>query len=159
MTYRIAGLSRETFARYFAMTTAELARSGARRVTADADRGFPCRVSLEDARRGESLILLNFVSHDVANPYRTAYAIYVREAAREPEAWVDRLPPVFAGRPLSLRGFDLAGDLVCARLTMPGETEQGIRDLFADRRIACIHAHNAAYGCFAARIERHGDDA
>ena len=26
--------------------------------------------------------------------------------------------------------------------------------LFADRRIAYIHAHNAAHGCFAARIER-----
>lgn len=26
--------------------------------------------------------------------------------------------------------------------------------LFADRRIAYIHAHNAAHGCVAARIER-----
>ena len=29
-----------------------------------------------------------------------------------------------------------------------------IRDLFADPAIAYIAAHNAAHGCFAARIER-----
>jgi hypothetical protein len=31
---------------------------------------------------------------------------------------------------------------------------RAIRDLFADPGIAYIDAHNAAYGCFAARIER-----
>jgi hypothetical protein len=44
-----------------------------------------------------------------------------------------------------------------ARLAQPGEVETGITELFANPEIACIHAHNAAYGCFAARIERHGD--
>ena len=32
-----------------------------------------------------------------------------------------------------------------------------IRAMLADERIACIHAHNAAQGCFAARIERYGE--
>src|SRR3546814_9133402 len=46
--------------------------------TATADRGFPCRISLQDAGAGEELILLHHTSHDVATPYRSAYAIYVR---------------------------------------------------------------------------------
>src|SRR3546814_6946529 len=58
MTYAITGLSPEPFAPLFEMSDAELAARGARRVTADADRGFPCRISLEDARAGEELILL-----------------------------------------------------------------------------------------------------
>ncbi|WP_260045546.1 DUF1203 domain-containing protein [Novosphingobium mangrovi (ex Huang et al. 2023)] len=157
MTYRIAGLPREAFEHYFALNSRELEGAGARRVIADADRGFPCRVSLEDARQGESLILLNFTSHDVPNPFRTAYAIYVREQAVQPRPWIDRLPPVLAGRSLSLRGFDVQGMLIDARLTAPGEAEEGIFDLFGNARISCIHAHNAAYGCFAARIERDGD--
>src|SRR3546814_14901939 len=78
MTYAITGLDPEPFAPLFAMSDAELAALGACRVTADADRGFPCRISLEDARAGEELILLTHVSHDVATPYRSAYAIYVR---------------------------------------------------------------------------------
>ncbi|MFC0203799.1 DUF1203 domain-containing protein [Novosphingobium soli] len=165
MAYRILGLPRAGFAPYFGRSAEELEEMGARRVIADADRGFPCRVSLEDAARGEALILLNFTSHDVSGPYRSAYAIYVRERAAQAQAYVDRLPPVFAGRTLSLRGFDAPGMLRRARLAAQGEAgaplggvEEAIAELFADPTIACIHAHNAAYGCFAARIERHGDD-
>ncbi len=29
--------------------------------------------------------------------------------------------------------------------------------LFADRRIAYIHVHSAAHGCFTAQINRHGE--
>ena len=82
MTYRIEGLNPENFAGLFAMDAAGLESVHARRVTAGADMGWPCRVSLLDAKVGESLILLHHLSHDVATPYRSAYAIYVREAAR-----------------------------------------------------------------------------
>lgn len=159
MSYRITGLPRAAFAQYFGRSPQELEEMGARRVIADADWGFPCRVSLEDARRGEALILLHFTSHEVPGPYRSAYAIYVREGAEEAVPCVDRLPPVFAGRTLSLRAFDEAGGLVAARLALPEEQDSAIRLLFAHREVACIHAHNAAYGCFAARIERHGGEA
>lgn len=155
MTYMIQGLSPDRFAPLFAMDAAELAAINARRVTATADKGFPCRISLQDARAGEALILLHHVSHDVATPYRSAYAIYVRpgvDAAR----YRDEPPPVFAGRPIALRAFDAAGMLQGARLVAPGEADAAIRDLFGDAGIAYIDAHNAAHGCFAARIERDG---
>ena len=155
MTYAIAGLSPEPFAPLFALGDARLAALGARRVTADADRGFPCRVSLQDARAGERLILLHHTSHDVATPYRSAYAIYVRENAAPSQPYIDRTPPVFEGRPLGMRGFSGEGMLLDARLALPGEADAAIRALFADGRIAYIHAHNAAHGCFAARIDRH----
>ena len=158
MTYRIAGLDPEPFRDLFALGDAALAARNARRVTAAADRGFPCRVSLEDARQGESLILLHHTSHDVATPYRSAYAIYVREDATRAE-FVDETPPVFAGRSLALRGFDDAGNLRDARLALPGEADGAIRALFAHPAIAYIDAHNAAHGCFAARIEREGETA
>ena len=156
MTYRIAGLDPQPFQPLFALGEEALAARGARRVTASADRGFPCRISLEDARAGDSLILLHHVSHDVATPYRSAYAIYVRERVA-PAEFVDTVPPVFEGRPLGLRGFDAAGNLADARLALPGEADAKIRDLFANPAIAYIHAHNAAHGCFAARIDRHGE--
>lgn len=157
MTYAITGLGRSDFSDLFALDDAALRARGARRVIAASDRGFPCRVSLEDARAGESLILLHHLSHDVATPYRSAYAIYVREQGDEAAAFIDRTPPVFDGRPLSLRGFDAEGNLVGARLALPGEADTAIRALFADAAIAYIHAHNAAHGCFAARIDRHGE--
>lgn len=154
MTYRIQGLSPEPFAALFALTDAELASRRALRVTATADRGFPCRVSLEDAREGETLILLHHVSHDVETPYRAGYAIYVREIADAAADYVDELPPVFEGRPLSLRGFGADGLLKAAHLALPGEADAGIRSLFDLQEVHEIHAHNAAHGCFAARIQR-----
>ncbi len=153
MTYSIQGLSPEPFAPLFALDDAELAAINARRVTATADRGFPCRVSLEDAKAGEALILLHHTSHDVETPYRSAYAIYVRPGV-EAATYRDELPPVFEGRALALRAFAADGMLQTARLVGPGEADGAIRDLFEDDAITYIDAHNAAYGCFAARIER-----
>lgn len=154
MTYRIDGLAPEPFTGLFGLDQSALAARNALRVTATSSRGFPCRVSLEDAAEGETLILLHHTSHDVATPYRSAYAIYVRENAVA-AAFVDRPAPVFEGRPLGLRGFDGEGMLKAAQLALPGEADAAIRDLFADPEIAYIHAHNAAHGCFAARIDRH----
>jgi Protein of unknown function (DUF1203) len=153
MTYTITGLDPADFAPLFALSDAELADRGAVRVTASANRGFPCRVSLEDASEGDSLILLHHTSHDVATPYRSSYAIYVREGA-QPARFVDETPPVFAGRPLGLRGFDAEGMLRDARLALPGEADTRIRELLANPDIATIHVHNAAHGCFSALVER-----
>jgi hypothetical protein len=159
MTYAIRGLDPAPFAPLFSMTDAELAAIRAARVTAAADRGYPCRVSLRDAAQGDDLILLHHTSHAVDTPYRSAYAIYVRQAAAAPASFFDSLPPVFEGRPLGLRGFDANGVLNDARLALAGEAEAKIIDLFANPAIAYIDAHNAAHGCFAARVERHEEPA
>ncbi len=153
MGYRIEGLAGERFAGLFAASDAELDRLGARRVRANGP-GYPCRVSLEETAEGESLLLLNFVSHDVAGPFRTAYAIYVREGAWQAPVYRDEVPALLDKRTLGLRGFDAEGMLRGARLTMPGEADAGIRALLDDRAIASIHAHNAAHGCFLAKVER-----
>jgi Protein of unknown function (DUF1203) len=154
MTYKISGLSPDAHAHLFDMDDDELAAINARRVTATASKGFPCRVSLEDAREGESLILFHHVSHDVATPYRSAYAVYIREVASSAAEYVDETPPVFEGRPIALRAFDADGNLRNAALALPGQANTRIRELFEGQEIAYIHAHNAAHGCFSAAIER-----
>jgi hypothetical protein len=153
MTYRIEGLAPEAFESLFSMTDGDLAAHKAMRVTADSPTGYPCRVSLENAVPGEELVLLNHVSHDVATPFRTAYAIYVRRGAAA-RSYADEAPAYLDSRTLGLRGFDAGGMLKDALLAMPGEADARIRALFARPDIATIHAHNAAQGCFLARIER-----
>lgn len=155
MGFQISPLPVSDFAFLFGMDDAGLARNNACRVRATAKSGFPCRTSLEDAEPGEDLILVHHISHDVATPYRSAYAIYVRENGVQGRIWKDELPPVFLGRPIALRAFDKAGMLKNAKLALPGEMEAKIEELFDDGNIAYIHAHNAAHGCFAARIDRY----
>ena len=153
MTYTIEGISPTAFESLFGMTDDELAARNALRVTADSPTSYPCRVSLADAMPGDELILLNHVSHDVPTPFRTAYAIYVRKGA-ESARYADATPDYLDRRTLSLRGFDAAGMLRDAALAMPGTSDAGIRAMFAQPHITSIHAHNAAYGCFLAQIER-----
>jgi hypothetical protein len=153
MTYRIQGLDPAPYRPLFGLSDGELTKRGIVRMTVDSPT-FPCRVSLTDRDLGEKVLLLNHVSHDVAGPYRASHAIFVTEGADEPAEYVDEVPPVFATRVLSLRGFDRQGMMAEAILTQPGEADAGIRKLFANPEIVSIHAHNATRGCFSAKIER-----
>ena len=153
MTYRIEGLAPAEFAPLFAMSDEALAARNARRATADSPSGYPCRVTLADAAPGDRLILANHVSHDVPTPFRTAYAIYVWEGAVA-RSYEDEAPAMLDTRTLGLRGFGADGMLKGALLALPGEADAKIRELLDRPEIAAIHAHNAAYGCFLAKIER-----
>jgi hypothetical protein len=153
MTYRITGIDPAPYRHLHRLSDEELASQGIVRMTVN-DPTFPCRVSLTDRPIGEKLLLLNHTSHDVSNPYRATHAIFVAEGADEAAEFVDRIPPVFEKRVLSLRGFDAEGMMADAILTQPGEADSGIRKLFENPEIETIHAHNAVRGCFSAKIER-----
>jgi Protein of unknown function (DUF1203) len=153
MTYRITGIDPAPYQPLVGLSDAELAERGVVRMTVTSS-SFPCRVSLTDRNIGERVLLLNHVSHDVANPYRATHAIFVTEGAQEAAVFVDEVPPVFEPRILSLRGFDKNGMMADAILTQPGEADAGIRKLFKNPTIETIHAHNATRGCFSAKIER-----
>jgi hypothetical protein len=154
MSYRIKGIDPSPYRDLFGLSDEELKSRGAARMTVTQKDSFPCRVSLVDRDLGETVLLLNHISHDVANPYRASHAIFVAEAAEHAAEFVDKTPPVFARRILSLRGFDKDGMMADALLTQPGEADAGIRKLFANSNIETIHAHNATRGCFSAKIER-----
>lgn len=147
MTYQITGIDPDQID-----TTINSAL--AVQVTATSSLGFPCRVTLEDAEQGEDLVLFNHVSHDVQSPYRSSYAVYARIKAEKPAQYTDELPPVFKGRPLGMRAFGSDAMLKTAGLAMPGDADQTIRQLFELDEVAYIDVHNAAHGCFVARVER-----
>jgi hypothetical protein len=152
MAYRIEGLAPEQFEGLFEMSDAALAERNARRAVAEGP-GYPCRITLEEAEPGEELVLVNHVSNDVDTPFRASHAIYVRRADTA-GAFTDEVPAIFQTRTLGLRAFDAGGMLQGALLALPGEADAKIRALFERDEVASIHAHNAALGCFLARVER-----
>lgn len=154
MTYRIQGLDPAPFDDLFASDGAALEHALALRVTAESDTGYPCRVSLTDARRGDEMLLVHHVSNDVALPFRMAHAIYVGQGARHAAPHVDTVPEMIDRRTIGLRAFDARGMMIRALLAAPGEADRQIRALFAAGDVACLHAHNAAYGCFLAAVDR-----
>lgn len=154
MSYLIEGLAPDTFAPLFGLSDAELAERGIVRKPVTAKPGYPCRITLEDAEPGENVLLLNFESHSADTPYRSSYAIYVREGATQAARYENTLPPVFANRPIAMRLFDADGMLIGADLVLDGEIEAAIERAFAIPGVDYIDAHNAAHGCFAARVRR-----
>lgn len=154
MTYLVSGIDPAPYHRLSGLSDDELALEGVLRLKVTNRPGFPCRVTLTDCPVGETVLLLNHVSHDVMNPYRATHAIFIAERAEKAGEYVDEVPPALSFRILSLRGFDAEGMMVDAILTQAGETDAGIRKLFENPAIATIHAHNAARGCFAAKIQR-----
>src|SRR3954447_14632715 len=98
MTYGITGLDPAPYKPLFGLSQEELAARGVVRMTVTAKPSFPCRVSLTDRDIGESVLLINHVSHDVANPYRASHAIFVAEADDGAAEYIDEVPPVFATR-------------------------------------------------------------
>ena len=156
MSFIIKGLDPEEFTPLFGLSDAELEARGVAPKTADAKPGYPCRVTLEDAEPGERVLLFNYESHKAETPYRSSYAIYVRENANRSAVYKDELPPVFQNRPIALRIFDATGMLVGADMGFNGDLKSKIQAALARPDAAYLHAHNAMHGCFVAKVRAGG---
>lgn len=154
MNFRVTGLPLSPFAPLFSLSDRELAARDALRVVSDGRSGYPCRVSLQDAASGESLILMNYEHLSVASPYRSRHAIYVREAATEAALDVNEVPALFRSRLLSLRAFDDQGMMQAADIVPGTAIENLIDEMLADTAVEYVHVHYAKPGCYAARVDR-----
>ena len=153
MHFHIRGLEPERFTSLFT-DPIQLAARGGRRVVADAPTGFPCRVSLEDARPGDELVLVPFEHHATPSPFRASGPIYVRRHAPAPFDAIDRVPAMLRTRQLSVRGYDVYGNLAAAELGPGTELEALIAALFGQPEVSYLHVHFAKPGCFACRVTR-----
>ena len=154
MDFRITGLNAGRFRHLFGLPEAGLARHRALRKTCDEKPGFPCRVSLEDAEPGESVLLVNYEHLPVDSPYRSSHAIYVREREQPSFDEVNAIPPALLPRLLAVRGFDASGMMIAADVVEGRALIPLVGQFFANDEIAYLHAHFARRGCFAARIDR-----
>lgn len=153
--FQILPLDKLEFSPLFSMSNQELLAQGIIRTKADAYPAYPCRVSLDFAQIGEDVLLLNYEHHKAKTPYNSKYAIFVRENAAQIQTAPDELPPVFMrNSPIALRGFDKNGMLKVAKIENGPQIGEVIAEFFANEAIDYIHAHYAAYGCFAAKIVR-----
>ncbi len=153
MDFQITGLPAQSFHSLFGLNEAELRARSAIRMVANCNPGFPCRVSLQDAAIGETVILINHEHLAVAGPYRSRHAIFVREHARDVRLAVNEVPEVITRRLLSVRSFDTAG-LMKEADVLPGTQLREVAAKMLDRDgVQFLHIHNAKPGCFAARVD------
>ena len=154
MAFRFMGLPVGNFQKFAGLSELDLAGQWIRRMKADSKPGFPCRVTLEDAEPGESVLLLSYPHLSVGSPYDGTGPIFVREDARETFDRVDVVPPVLRGRFLSLRAYGQDGMMIDADTIDGDKVEALLGRLFSQDAVAFVHVHNARRGCYACRVER-----
>lgn len=156
MTFLIHALPRERFELLFGVADDELVLKGVRRMRAHASPGYPCRVSLQDAAVGETVLLMNYEHQPAPTPYRAAHAIFVREQAVQARPGPGEVPEAIARRLLSVRAFDAGHMLVTADVIEGRDLKRQLDAMLATPDVAYIHLHHAKQGCYAARVERVG---
>lgn len=154
MNFRLEGLNPVIFSHLYGLANDELAKVNVIRYTADAENAFPCRISLNDAAIGDSLLLLNYEHQRACNAYQSRHAIYVNEAATIPGVFENDVPAQMRRRLLSIRAFDQADMMVDADVFEGTNAETVIQRFFSARDTAYLHLHYARRGCFAARVDR-----
>lgn len=155
MTFHIRGLDPAPFASLFDRRDDELAALGIRRRIADAEPGYPCRVSLAHAPVGSELLLLPYEHQPSArSPYRASGPIYIRRGAtRWDRAGV--LPDCLVrARALSLRGYDHEDLIADSAVVPPAELLPRLEAMLGNAALAYVHVHNAGPGCFSCRVDR-----
>src|SRR5260370_32359537 len=103
--FTVRALSSEPFQELFTLTDEELEARRAKRYVADSERGFPCRVSLQDAEPGEEVILTNFTHLPSDSPYHSTHAVFVRKGVTTDAPYHHALPEMLRSRLLAIRSF------------------------------------------------------
>ena len=128
----------------------------------DAHGGSPLRCCLRVSRPGERLLLASY-----APLRRWALAAGVDPAAYDEQGPVflhadacsgtsdDGWPSELRGTPRVLRAYGANGRIVDGRvLTENDDPRPAVAELFADDRVAFVHARALLFGCFTFAIQR-----
>lgn len=154
MAFRITGLEGSQFEHLFGLSDKELRHHRAKRYVADEKPGFPCRVTLEDADPGETLLLVPHRHHTANTAYAAEGPIFVRERRARTAALIDTVPDQLKARLISLRAYDAQGMMVDADVVDGKALQPLIERFFDNESVSYLHAHFARRGCYAALIER-----
>ena len=154
MGFQVVALDEQQFSPLFDLTDDELARHNARRFRVEANPGYPCRVTLEDAAIGETVIGLPFQHLPASSPYQASGPIFVRGHRVRAQTGPNVLPIMLRVRPQSIRGYGHDHLMQTALIATADDLQPAVEALLARSDIAYLHLHNANPGCFNCRIER-----
>ncbi|WP_298772828.1 DUF1203 domain-containing protein [uncultured Shewanella sp.] len=154
INFLIKALNMDIFYEYMLKDDEELSFSHASWLTVDATPGYPCRVSLTDAKIGENVLVVSFCHHNVSSPYRAYGAIFVREKATMAVLDINEVPEMLRCRILSIRAYNAETFMIGAEVISGEKLEFAIDRQFQNRDVEYIHIHNANPGCFNCSVYR-----
>ncbi|MFI6579190.1 DUF1203 domain-containing protein [Nocardiopsis sp. NPDC050513] len=135
----------------------------------DDEGGAPLRCCLRRSDPGERLMLVTYAplrrwAADTGadpGPYDECGPVFVHAGECPGPADGPGRPPILDGSRRVLRAYDSRGHILCGRLVEPvpdprgaSELDDALRDLFADRGVALVHARAVEFGCFLVEFRR-----
>ncbi len=152
--FKFNALKYEAFAKYFELSNSELNLAGAYMFTADESPCYPCRVSLDDAKVGETVLAISYEHHPVAGPYRSAGPIFIRKNAEATTLGKNIIPSMLTHRTLSVRGYNSSSLMIEADTVSGVNLEAILVSQLLNESVEYIHIHNAGPGCFNCAVTR-----
>lgn len=152
----VEALPASLFSSFFELDDDQLIQRGMRRVFAPENpgAGYPCRVSLEFARPGEELLLVNYRHLGMSTtPYRAEGPIFVRRnAVARPDDGT--FPETVMHWAMAVRAYDHAGIMIEADIAEKDALQALTRTWLARPDVAHVDMHSMRRGCFFCRIRR-----
>ncbi|ASK28685.1 hypothetical protein CEY12_00525 [Chryseobacterium sp. T16E-39] len=152
--FRFEALNDVDFAYLNDLSETELSEKNIRKLKVDKFPGFPCRVTLEDAKVDEHVFLLNYDFHKADSPYKASGPIFIRANKATRIYEINEVPTMFNHRLLSIRGYTKEGIMLFADVFEGKLLKEKIPVIFENPDIQYIHIHNAKPGCFGCAVAR-----
>ncbi|MFC0119416.1 DUF1203 domain-containing protein [Pseudoalteromonas xiamenensis] len=154
VNFRIKSLPSEEFLPLMQMTDRELSLLDAKWIDVEEEPGYPCRVTLSDAKKGERVLFLPYWHHNVKSPYKAMGTILVREGAESTHFEVNQIPSMLQSRLLSVRAYNTKNIMVNHSVTEGTQLSEEIQKQLGQTDASYLQLHFAGPGCFCCTVER-----
>jgi hypothetical protein len=152
--FKFVALDKSEFDLFMNLNDEELESHQAKWMTVDEDPGYPCRVSLEDAKIGERVLFMPYWHHDVKSAYRAMGTVLVRENVKTTKLETNQVPQMLLHRLLSIRAYGANNMMVNHDMTEGTALAYKLKEQFKNIKVEYIHLHYASPGCFCSRVNR-----
>ena len=154
INFQVIGIQAEEIQSLLNLKESNLDKLNIRKMIVDENPGYPCRLSLEDARIGEEVLLFNYEHHKVNSPYQASGPVFVRIAAKAANLQQNELPIMLYHRLLSLRIYNKEAMMIDARTIQGEQLKDTIQAVFLNDKAQYIQVHNSSPGCYNCQINR-----
>ena len=148
VNFQFVALEKSAFDYFYAFPDEELSNRNARWVVADANPGYPCRVSLQNAEVGEPVLAISYCFQNADSPYRASGPIFVREMAETARPSINEIPKMLIDSLLSVRAYNSTNSLIASDVVEGAHLESVITSQLSDDSVDYLHVHYAKHGCF-----------
>ena len=154
VNFQFVALDKSEFVSFSDFTDEELSNFNARWVVADANPGYPCRVSLRNAEIGERVLAISYCFQNADSPYRASGPIFVREIAETARPSINEIPKMLIDSLLSVRAYNSTNSLIASDVVEGAHLESVITNQLSDDSVDYLHVHYAKHGCFNSKVCR-----